>query len=239
VSGPAREAASSRVLLVIDREPTRLMLLADRLRADGFEVHAAATRDHIVEALDEHPPDVAILGPSVTGSDGDEIAGQIRSRSAAPLLQIVDPARERARRDARGRVVVDRSITAPFEHDQLLARIDELLRLAGAAGGGAAEVPPLVLDLDASLARVGDRTTRLSPLETRLLVALSTEPGGWVATSRLLAEVWPGDRDPDSTSLWILVWRLRQKLELDPRRPTLLVSRPGLGYRLVTGGRAS
>ncbi len=220
-----------RVLLVIDGDPARLMLLADRLRGDGYDVAAAATQDRVIEALEETPPDLSILGPSLGGPDEAMVAGWIRARVSTPILELRGgPTTERVRREIRSRMLVDRTLDVPFEHDDLLRAIDELLAPTGAPAIDG--VDSISLDEDEGVVRIGSRTVHLSPLEARLLAALLAEPGVAVTTARLLAEVWPDDRNPEPSSMWILVWRVRQKIELDPRRPRLLVSVPGSGYRL-------
>jgi DNA-binding response OmpR family regulator len=210
------------------------MLLADRLRGDGYDVLAAATQDRVIEALEQAPPDLSIIGPAIAGPDEAMVAGWIRARVSTPILELrATPESDRSRRDARRPAMVDRTLTIPFSHEELLAAIDELLAPPTAAGPSSA--PHLVLDEEEGVVRIGGRTVRLSPLEARLVAALLAEPGVSVTTARLLAEVWPDDRNPEPSSMWILVWRVRQKIEADPRRPRLLVSVPGSGYRLEVG----
>ncbi|HEY7130943.1 MAG TPA: winged helix-turn-helix domain-containing protein [Candidatus Limnocylindrales bacterium] len=219
------------LLLVIDGDPTRLMLLADRLRGDGYEVTAAATRDRVIESLETDPPDVAILGPSIMGGEEALVATWVRERVTAPILQLRDHLpTERLRRELRDRMLVDRVLTTPFRHDELLDAIEELL--LARTEGPTAFTDELALDREAGTAHLGNRVVHLSPLETALVAALLREPGVAVSTARLIAEVWPDDRTPDPASMWILVWRVRQKIEADPKRPTILVSVPGAGYRL-------
>jgi DNA-binding response OmpR family regulator len=219
------------LLLVIDGDPTRLMLLADRLRSDGYDVSAAATRDRVIESLETDPPDVAILGPSIVGGEEALVATWIRERVTSPILQLRDRLpTERLRRELRDRMLVDRVLTTPFRHDELLDTIEELL--VARTEGVTKLTDELALDREAGIARLGGRVVHLSPLETALIGALLEEPGVAVSTARLLAEVWPDDRTPDPASMWILVWRVRQKIEADPKRPTILVSVPGAGYRL-------
>jgi two-component system response regulator MtrA len=223
-------------LLVVDSDPVRLMLLADRLRGDGYDVTAALTGEHVIESLEEDPPDLAILGPSIGPGDDATVAGWIRGRATAPILHLRADSPEPSRRTGRGPAFADRSLTAPFVHADVLAAIDDLLvRFAD----GPDREPSISLDAEACVARVGRRVVQLSPLETRLVAALLAEPGVAVSTSRLLAEVWPADRQVDASSMWILVWRVRQRIELDPKHPELLVSVPGAGYRLVVDGRGT
>ncbi|HEY7969361.1 MAG TPA: hypothetical protein VID95_05145, partial [Candidatus Limnocylindrales bacterium] len=114
-------------LLVVDSDPVRLMLLADRLRSDGYDVTAAVTGEHVIESLEADPPDLAILGPSIAPGDDATVAGWIRSRATAPILHLRADSPEPIRRAGRGPAVADRSLIAPFDHADVLAAIDELL----------------------------------------------------------------------------------------------------------------
>jgi DNA-binding response OmpR family regulator len=210
------------------------MLLADRLRGDGYDVLAAATQDRVIEALEQTPPDLSIIGPAIAGPDEAMVAGWIRARASTPILELrAGHEIDRPRRDARRHPMVDRILTIPFGHEDLLAAIDELL--APPTASGPSGLPTVSLDEAEGVVRIGGRSVSLSPLETRLVSALLAEPGVSVTTARLLAEVWPDDRNPEPSSMWILVWRVRQKIEADPKRPRLLVSVPGSGYRLELG----
>ena len=217
-------------LLVVDGDPGRLMLLADRLRGDGYDVTAAVTGKHVTESLDADPPDLAILGPSIAPGDAAKVAGWIRDRSSAPILQLRPDRVDGSGRAAAAPGFADRALTMPFSHGDVLAAIGDLLaRTAGVTDGA----PPIRLDAETGLAQVAGRTVQLSPAEARLVRALLVEPGVAVSTSDLVAEIWPADRNVDASSVWILVWRVRRKVEIDPKHPTLLVSVPGEGYRLA------
>jgi DNA-binding response OmpR family regulator len=217
-------------LLVVDSDPVRLMLLADRLRGDGYDVTAAVTGEHVIESLEEDPPDLSIVGPSVAPGDDATVAAWIRNRTTTPILHLRADAIEAGRRAAPAPAIADRALTAPFSHAEVLAAVDDLL---ARAADGSHRAPSISLDADTGIARVAGRSVQLSPLEATLVGALLAEPGIAVSTSRLVAEVWPADRHVDPSSMWILVWRVRQKIEPDPKHPALLVSVPGAGYRLA------
>jgi DNA-binding response OmpR family regulator len=231
------------LLLVIDGDATRLMLLADRLRGDGYDVSGAATRDRVIESLETEPPDLVILGPSIAGGEEALVATWIRERVRSPILQVRDGLpTERLRRELRDRMLVDRVLATPFRHDDLLVAIDELLA-ARTDEEPLAMTHELTLDQQAGIARLGTRVVRLSPLESTLVAALLQEPGVAVSTARLIAEVWPDDRTPDPASMWILVWRVRQKDRDRPQAPDHPRERPGCRIparrarpRRLTGG---
>jgi DNA-binding response OmpR family regulator len=221
---------SRQRLLVVDSDPVRLMLLADRLRGDGFEVTAAVTGEHVIESLEADPPDLSILGPSIAPGDDATVAGWIRNRATTPILHLRAGAVDHGRRATGVPGIADRALVAPFSHEDVLAAIDDLLARAADRRAGAASIR---LDAETGLAEVAGRSVQLSPLEARLVAALLAEPGVTVSTSRLVAEIWPAERNVEASSIWILAWRVRQKIELDPKHPTLLESVPSAGYRLA------
>ena len=205
--------------------------------ATAIDVTAAVTGEHVIESLEEDPPDLAILGPSIAPGDDATVAGWIRSRATAPILHLRADSPEPGRRAGRGPAVADRSVTAPFDHADVLAAIDDLLvRFADGVGSGAVDQPRA--------------PRRASP--GSVAASSSSRPsrcGSWPRSSRS-----PGSRSPpracwrrsgrptgtvDASSMWILVWRVRQKIELDPQHPELLVNVPGAGYRLAVDGRGT
>ncbi len=224
--------ARPRALLIVDADRANLMLLADRLRRDGFDVAAASSRAGIVDAFATRRPDLVIIGPVGSRAEARRIAGWIPRSASETILWLAGPngpaESPRAGGPSRSSDVV---LVAPFPHRRLVEAIDDILV-------GRARAEPilldddLVLDLADGVARRGDRSIPLSPLEVRLLVTLAEHEGETVDTGALLAAVWSGGREVGAAAVWVLVWRLRRKIEADPRAPRVILSAGGSGYRL-------
>ena len=116
---------------------------------------------------------------------------------------------------------------------ELLARIRAALRQGIREKGGEEIIAtgPLSIDLIRRVVSLHGDEVRLSPREYALLKTLATHAGMVMTHSMLLAEVW-GPEQKESTYLRIFIGRLRHKIEADPARPRLIVTEPGIGYRL-------
>jgi len=132
----------------------------------------------------------------------------------------------------------DDYVTKPFSLRELLSRIRAQLRRAyGDLSNAEADrllVGDLVVDLSRGQALRGDRPLNLTPTEFRLLVCLARHPGQVLSRAQIVEAVWGHAADADiERTVNVHIRRLREKIELQPSDPTLLVTVPGLGYKLV------
>jgi DNA-binding response OmpR family regulator len=227
------EAGAPRILLV-DDDPNLLVLLADQLRLDGFEVQTARDGDEALSRLRGGWPDLLIIDMMMPRMDGLTLAREIKAQADLPIivLSAIDIADSKA--DLLEEVAED-YVTKPFHYPELRARIGRVLRRLGD------KVPRrelvlgenLVLELHRRAATVSGQAVQLTPTESRLLYALAANLGQTVTTETLLDRGWGDADDADPSYVWVTMRRLRQKIEPDPNRPVHLVTVRGLGYRLV------
>jgi two-component system KDP operon response regulator KdpE len=133
----------------------------------------------------------------------------------------------------------DDYLTKPFGVNELLARIRVALRHAQQAGGASApviELGPLRLDLGRREVTLQGRALHLTPIEYRLLVLLGQNAGKVLTHRQILKEVWGPGHAQETHYLRVYMAQLRRKIEADPARPQLLVTEPGVGYRLRDPG---
>jgi two-component system response regulator VicR len=136
----------------------------------------------------------------------------------------------------------DEYVTKPCSIRELTSRVRALLRRAyGEFAGEAASVlqaGDLRIDLDRTQVARGNALIDLTPIEYKLLVFLARHAGQSLSRAQLIENVWGYAADPDSErTVNVTVNRLRQKIERDPGTPALILTVPGVGYRMDDGGR--
>jgi two-component system response regulator ResD len=223
---------AARILLV-DDDPNLLVVLAEQLRDDGFEVATARDGVEALRRLDAGWPDLLIVDLMMPHMDGITLARHVKSRADLPIivLSAIDTGDSKAETLES---VAEDYVTKPFHYPELRARVLRVMRRVGdrVPAGAMRLGPNLVLDLQKRRAMVGERTVSLTPVESRLLYALAANIGRIVSTDTLLARGWSDAEIPDPAYVWVTMRRLRQKIEADPDHPAYLETIRGVGYRL-------
>jgi two-component system KDP operon response regulator KdpE len=224
-------------ILIVDDDPNLLVLLADQLRADGYQIQTARDGDEALRRLKSGWPDLLIIDMMMPRMDGLTLAREIKGQADLPIivLSAIDAGDSKA--DLLEEVAED-YVTKPYHYPELRARINRVLRRLGDKVPRQSLVlgPDLTLDLHRREATIrGTDTVALTPTESRLLYALAANLGQTVTTETLLARGWAETEDADPSYVWVTMRRLRQKVERDPNRPAHLQTVRGVGYRLVAG----
>jgi two-component system KDP operon response regulator KdpE len=219
-------------VLVVDDEPQIVRGLKIVLRAAGYAVDAAETKEEALASLASRPPDALVLDLVLPDGQGVEVCQEVRRWSRLPILVLsaVGDEREKVRALDAG---ADDYVTKPFGTEELLARLRALLRRSG-DGGGEPEltIGELVIDVqDRKVVRAG-RELHLTPIEFDLLRVLAGHHGRLVTHRQLLHEVWGPEYGDETHYLRVHVAHIRAKLEADPSRPEYVITEPGVGYRL-------
>ena len=221
-------------ILIVDDDPDLLILLADQLRADGYDVVTARDGVEALRRLQTSWPDLLIIDMMMPRMDGLSLAREIKSRADLPIivLSAIDAGDSKA--DLLEEVAED-YVTKPYHYPELRARINRILRRLGDKVPRQSLIlgPSLTLDLHRREATVGGEVVQLTPTESRLLYALAANLGQTVTTEALLSRGWADTEDADPSYVWVTMRRLRQKVELDANRPIHLETVRGVGYRLV------
>jgi len=224
---------AQRLLLVEDDKPLRTTLAAT-LRAEGYVITEAGSVREAKEKLTAAKMDLIVLDLGLPDADGMKLLAELREGGdLAPVLVLTARGDEGAKVTALD-LGADDYVTKPFGVPELLARIRSALRHAVQVKGA----PPIVktgdVEIDLSrraVTKVG-KEVRLPRREYDLLAALALQQGRPVAHEVLLEDVW-GSADSDIRNLRVFIGLVREKIETDPAHPTLLLSEPGFGYRLV------
>jgi len=223
-----------RRILLVDDDPRLLVVLAEQLRDDGYEVATARDGQEALRRLEAGWPDLILLDLMMPRIDGLAFARQIKAEADLPIivLSAIDTADSKARLLDE---VAEDYVVKPFHYPELRARIQRVLRRLGDRIPRQSVVlgPDLTLDLHRRAAPVGGKEVRLTPTESRLLQALVAHLGEIVATETLLSRGWAETEEAEPSYVWVSMRRLRQKIEVHPDRPSYLLTVRGAGYRLV------
>ncbi len=228
----------STKILVVDDEPKLVRLVQEILLASGFDVQAASSGDQAIAAVVDQKPDLVILDIVLLGDlDGYDVARRLREFSNVPIIMLT--ARIREAEMLRGfEAGVDDYITKPFSAQELLARVRAVLKRASSVPLEQTDVIVQITDLQIDLVHrkvsQGDQNIHLTPTEYRLLHELASHPNQVLLHEQLLSAVWGPEYRDDIDYLRIYIHLLRNKIEPDPSTPTMIISKPGVGYLLVT-----
>ena len=220
-------------LLMVDDEPQILRALTPALAAAGFTVSAADTGEGALGQLAAEPSEVVILDLGLPDMDGKEVIQRIREWSDAPI--IVLSARDlESEKIAALDMGADDFVNKPVGVGELLARIRAVLR--GRERRFSAQPKfqfgELEINFPARRVMVSGEEVRLTPREYQLLRILAGHAGQVVTHRQIITAVWGTDTNADAQFVRVLMAQLRQKLERDPSSPEVLLTEPGIGYRL-------
>ena len=237
---PGHYGRAAPRILIVDDDPGLLVLLADQLRNDGFEVQTARDGEEALRRLTTGWPDLLVVDMMMPRKDGLTLAREIKATADLPIivLSAIDAGDSKA--DLLEEVAED-YVTKPYHYPELRARINRVLRRLGDRVPRQSLVlgPNLTLELHRRTAVVAGTPVQLTPTESRLLYALAANIGQTVGTETLLARGWAETEDADPSYVWVTMRRLRQKVEVDPNRPAHVQTVRGVGYRLVAAGEAA
>ena len=220
----------SRVL-VVDDEDNITFLLDSALRHFGFEVEVAQTGREALDAVERFNPDVMLLDVMLPDLDGFEIVRRMRSDGRkVPVLFLT--ARDTIDDKVRGLTLGgDDYVTKPFSLEEVMARIQVILRRQGAtAGNSLLTLADLEMDDEAHVVRRAGHVIELSPTEYKLLRFLLVNSGRVLSRNQILDHVWQYDFGGHATVVETYISYLRKKI--DRLGPPLIQTVRGVGYSL-------
>ena len=221
-------------VLLVDDDPTLLSILARRLSREGMEVRTAPSGYAALGALERGWPALLVVDLMMPGMDGFELCRRVKRIADLPIIVLssVDASESKVR--ALEEYAED-YITKPFDPDELVARINRVMRRAS-TGPGTLRLDDGEVEIDLAGRKVAtaEGTQQLTPTEVRLLQVLVSNIDRPVSTELLLDRVWSDADGADPSYVWVSMRRLRRKLERDPDNPRYLLTERGVGYRLVS-----
>jgi two-component system KDP operon response regulator KdpE len=228
-----------KVLLVEDDRELR-QTLRDALHVEGYEVvasgsaaDASAVMRHSMSS--DSPLDLLVLDLGLPDGDGATLLRRVRTQYALPIL-IISARHDDANKVALLDAGADDYLVKPFSISELLARMRVTLRHRGtvvAASQTHYKRGMLEIDLTKHLTLKGGEPVHLTPTEFKLLARLVRQAGQVVTHRQLLVDVWGAEHVDQTHYLRLYMGQLRAKLEANPTEPVLLLTEPGVGYRLA------
>ena len=223
--------SARQTILIVDDEPQIQRFLGHALTAAGYDTMLAASGQEALSRIAAHEPDLLILDLGLPDMNGKEVIERLRLRSELPVIVLS------AHDQEMEKIMVldlgaDDFVAKPFGIGELLARLRVSLRSRrNPARTDQIRQAGLQIDLGAHQVSRDGELLRLTPKEFDLLVALASNAGRVMTHRKLLDQVWGPAHVDDVPYLRVFIGQLRQKLELDPARPALILTEPGVGYR--------
>jgi len=226
-------------ILVIEDDPAVAEALVEGIGDEGYEVHWEATGSGGVAYARDRTPQLIVLDVRLPDGSGFDFCRQMRQLGLRqPILMLTVQADE-VDKVLGLEMGADDYLTKPYRLRELIARIRSLLRRAyGELASVEADIlyaDDLTIDRTRAAVTRDGRTLNLTPTEFRLLVFLAQHPGQVFSRGQLIENVWGSDADfYDDKTVSVHVRRLREKIEAEPSDPRIVLTVPGLGYRLAT-----
>jgi len=224
-----------QILIIEDEEDLR-MILSDRLKGEGYVPDSVADGEQGLRKALAGSYAAVVLDVMLPGKNGFDVCRDIRKAgSSVPILMLT----------ARGQLVdkvlglkigADDYLTKPFEMLELLARIEALVRRGSsqpAEPEGLQQFGTIQVDFRGTTVYRDGAPVPLSAREFRLLRYFVQNRGRTLSRDVLLKDVWGYSEDTFTRTVDVHVGSLRQKLENDPKQPSMIVTIPGLGYKFT------
>ncbi len=224
--------AKTRVL-VVDDEAAILRFLKPALEANSYEMTSAGTVAEAVKRIAAETPDIVLLDLGLADGDGKDVIRRVREWSDVPIIVLSAREREAEKIDSLD-LGADDYVNKPFNVGELMARMRAALRhrLQRKAETPVLRVGDLEVDSVRHRVTRGGEELKLTPKEFELLSFLARHAGRVVTHRQILTAVWGPAHTEDTQYLRVYIGQLRQKIEEKPDDPRVVLTEPGIGYRV-------
>ncbi|WP_047307440.1 winged helix-turn-helix domain-containing protein [Rhodopseudomonas palustris] len=220
-------------VLVVDDEPAILRFLRPALEANSYEMASAATVTDAVKRIAADAPDLVLLDLGLADGDGKDVIRQVRGWSEIPIIVLSAREREIEKIESLD-LGADDYVNKPFSIGELMARMRAALRHRQRRNAEPLRLKVGSIEIDAVRHRVvrDGAELKLTPKEFELLSFLARHAGRVVTHRQILAAVWGPAHTSDTQYLRVYVGQLRQKIEARADEPQIILTEPGIGYRI-------
>jgi two-component system, OmpR family, KDP operon response regulator KdpE len=221
-------------ILIIDDEAQIRRAVSAALSEHGARVLEAGTATEGIELAAAENPDLFVLDLGLPDRPGIEVCRELRRWSSAPIV-VLSARHAESEKVALLRAGADDYVCKPFGLHEFAARVEAQLRRARTPRHDAPsvfEADGLTVDLPRRAVRRGTTPIRLTPTEWSILQMLAIHAGRTVTHQEIFDTVWGREFGSPSQYLRVYVTHLRRKIERNPGEPRVIITEPGVGYRL-------
>ncbi len=221
-------------VLVVDDEAAILRFLKPALEANSYDMTSAGTVAEAVKRIAAETPDIVLLDLGLADGDGKDVIRRVREWSDVPIIVLSARDREAEKIDSLD-LGADDYVNKPFNVGELMARMRTALRhrLQRKSETPVLRVGDLEVDSVRHRVTRGGAELKLTPKEFELLSFLARHAGRVVTHRQILAAVWGPAHTEDTQYLRVYIGQLRQKIEEKPDDPRVVLTEPGIGYRVI------
>ncbi|EKS42487.1 winged helix-turn-helix domain-containing protein [Afipia clevelandensis] len=221
-------------VLVVDDEAAILRFLKPALEANSYDMTSAGTVAEAVKRIAAETPDIVLLDLGLADGDGKDVIRRVREWSDVPIIVLSARDREAEKIDSLD-LGADDYVNKPFNVGELMARMRTALRhrLQRKSETPVLRVGDLEVDSVRHRVTRGGNELKLTPKEFELLSFLARHAGRVVTHRQILAAVWGPAHTEDTQYLRVYIGQLRQKIEEKPDDPRVVLTEPGIGYRVI------
>ncbi|HMO55906.1 MAG TPA: response regulator transcription factor [Roseiflexaceae bacterium] len=223
-------------ILVADDDLSSVKLTSFLLEDAGYRVIKAYDGQSIMQAIEQHQPDLVLLDVTMPKVNGFEVCRQIRRTSDVPIIFVSGNSQLQDRVTGL-QIGGDDYLVKPFEPSELLARVEAVLRRRNSdmvTPVSRITQGPITLDpIEHKVLFADGRMAVLTPIEFRLLYYMMQNTGRVLNSSQILSKVWGYDYEGESNLVAVYIRRLRSKIEPENSTPQHVITVRNLGYKFV------
>jgi DNA-binding response OmpR family regulator len=225
-------SSKKSLVLVVDDDVRMLRMIKRMLELEGFQALIANNGETALKTFEKETPDLVLLDIMMPDMDGYIVCQRIREFSQVPIIMVT------ARGDDKEKVAglnigADDYVTKPFSASELAARVRAVLRRINSQDRPAEAIfrhKDLVIDFSSHRVMVDNAELKLTSTEYKLLSYISLNAGRVITPDQLLHKVWGEEYIGAPHLLQVNIARLRKKLGDNAKKPTYIMTRPGIGY---------
>jgi DNA-binding response OmpR family regulator len=231
--------SSDAEILLIEDDPAIAESLSEGLGREGYPVHWESTGTGGVAYARSKSPRLVVLDVRLPDGSGFDFCREMRRLGLRQPILILTVQNDELDKVLGLEMGADDYLTKPYKLRELIARVRALLRRAygelSTTESDQLYVGDVVIDRTRARVARGERQINLTPTEFRLLVFMAQHPGQVFSRTQLMEQVWGYSAEYyDEKTVNVHIRRLREKLEVDPGKPRLILTVVGMGYRLAT-----